>query len=110
MATDIKQRDYDLQHYAVALPFEVFTPAAMSVGIEIWTWLIEERPDLEMALAVEIERAWMETIASRRGIFSTHLKYVVALTCGASAHLVPRQLRKPVLPRDSVHCDRQGGH
>ena len=68
------QRDYDLQHFAVALPFEVFTPAAISVGIEIWTWLVQERPDLEVALAIEIERAWVATISNHRGLFSTHLK------------------------------------
>lgn len=69
------QRDFELQHYAVALPFEVFNPASISVGVEIWTWLIEERPDLEMSLMLEIGRAWMCTIDSRRGIFSMQLNF-----------------------------------
>lgn len=68
-------RDFELQHYAVALPFEVFTPSSISVGIEIWAWLVEERPDLEMSLTLEISRAWMDTIDSKRGIFSTQLNF-----------------------------------
>ena len=67
------ERDFELQHYAVALPFEVFTPSSISVGIEIWAWLIEERPDLEMSLMHEIGMAWMQSIDNKRGIFSKQL-------------------------------------
>ena len=59
------------------LPFEVFTPSSISVGIEIWAWLIEERPDLEMSLMHEIGMAWMQSIDNKRGIFSKQLKYVL---------------------------------
>lgn len=60
----------------VALPFEVSTPSAISAGIEVWTWVIAEKPDVEAALMGELLSAWLHTIKHEKGIFSTSLKYV----------------------------------
>ncbi len=72
-----QQCDYELLHYLVALPFEVATPAAISTGIEVWTWVIAEKNDIEVALMSEILSAWSYTIRQEKGIFSTSLKLVV---------------------------------
>jgi phosphatidylinositol 4-kinase len=61
----------------VALPFEVFTPSAISAGIEIWTWVIAEKLEVEVALMIEVLTAWSETIKHGKGIFSTSLKSVM---------------------------------
>jgi phosphatidylinositol 4-kinase len=68
------QCERDLLHYLVVVPFEVFTPSAVSAGIEVWTWVIAENPEAEVPLMSEVLYAWLETIKHRKGIFSTALK------------------------------------
>ena len=68
------QSDYDLLHYLVALPFEVSTPSAIAAGIEVWTWVIAENPDIEVALMSELLAAWSDTIRLEKGIFSDSMK------------------------------------
>lgn len=72
----ITQSEYDLLHYMVAIPFEVATPAAISAGIEVWTWLISEKLELEVAFMGELLAAWNDTIRHHKGIFSPTLKYI----------------------------------
>ncbi|KAJ7047187.1 hypothetical protein C8F04DRAFT_987659 [Mycena alexandri] len=67
--------DYELLHHLVALPFEVSTPSAVSAGIEIWTWAIAEKPDMEVGLMGEVLAAWSDSIRQEKGIFSTSLNY-----------------------------------
>ncbi|TDL24976.1 atypical/PIKK/PI4K protein kinase [Rickenella mellea] len=67
--------DHDLLHYLVALPFESLTPLVISSGIEAWTWIIGERPDMEIGLMTEINAAWGKTIRQRRGLFCDTLNY-----------------------------------
>jgi phosphatidylinositol 4-kinase len=68
------QTDFDLLHYLIALPFEIFTPSAVAVGIQTWTWLIGEKPELEFPIMTEIDAAWISTCKTHRGIFSPALK------------------------------------
>jgi phosphatidylinositol 4-kinase len=65
----------------VALPFEVSTPSAVSAGIEIWTWAIAEKPDMEVGLMGEVLAAWSDTIRQEKGIFSTSLECVICDLC-----------------------------
>jgi phosphatidylinositol 4-kinase A len=58
----------------VALPFEVSTPSAIAAGIEVWTWVIAENPDIEVALMSELLAAWSDTIRLEKGIFSDSMK------------------------------------
>ncbi|RDB21005.1 Phosphatidylinositol 4-kinase stt4 [Hypsizygus marmoreus] len=67
--------DHDLLHYLVALPFEVATPSAIAASIEVWTWVIAEKPDIEVALMTELLSAWSESIKQEKGIFSKALNY-----------------------------------
>ena len=68
------QFDRDLLHSVVALPFEVFGPPAISTGIEVWTWIIGERPETEIPLIMEISIAWTATMKRRAGLFSGSMK------------------------------------
>ncbi|KAK7467455.1 Phosphatidylinositol 4-kinase stt4 [Stygiomarasmius scandens] len=67
--------DYELLHYLVSLPFEVFTPSAISAAIEAWTWVIAEKPSMEIGIMSEILSAWSSTISNEKGIFSLSLNY-----------------------------------
>ncbi|KAF9227759.1 hypothetical protein BS17DRAFT_726240 [Gyrodon lividus] len=71
----LEKCDYALLHYLVTLPFEVFTPAAIAAGIEVWTWVIAERPVVEVALMCEVLSAWFGTVRDRKGVFSHTLNY-----------------------------------
>ncbi|KAG8826070.1 phosphatidylinositol-4- kinase [Serendipita sp. 401] len=66
---------YELLHELVNLPFVAFSPSSIAVGIEAWTWLIGERPDMEIPLMTEIDAGWAETIKRGRGLFSTSTNY-----------------------------------
>ncbi|KAG8217643.1 hypothetical protein J3R82DRAFT_5796 [Butyriboletus roseoflavus] len=67
--------EYTLLHYLVTLPFEVFTPSAIAAGIEVWTWVIAEKPVAEVVLISEILAAWFATVSDRKGVFSQCLNY-----------------------------------
>lgn len=69
------QRDHELLHHLVILPFETFTPVSISIGLEAWTWLLSERPDMEIPLMMEISVCWSGTVRRRRGLFSNSLKF-----------------------------------
>ncbi|THU88594.1 hypothetical protein K435DRAFT_821590 [Dendrothele bispora CBS 962.96] len=71
----LQKCDYELLHYLVSLPFEVFTPSAISAAIEAWTWVIAEKPGMEIGIMSEIVSAWSSTISHEKGIFSTSLNY-----------------------------------
>ena len=60
----------------MTLPFEVATPPAMLVGMEVWTWLIGDMPGIEVALIAEILSAWSDSMKEERGIFSPSMKCV----------------------------------
>jgi phosphatidylinositol 4-kinase len=61
-------------HYLVALPFGVATPSAIASGIEVWSWLIAEKSEVEVSLMGEILSAWSDTIMLQKGLFSKSLK------------------------------------
>lgn len=65
-----KDVHYDLLHELVNLPFVAFSPSSIAVGIEAWTWLIGERPDMEIPLMTEVDAGWAETIKRGAGLFS----------------------------------------
>ncbi|KAF8913519.1 hypothetical protein CPB85DRAFT_1299266 [Mucidula mucida] len=71
----LSECDYDLLHHLVAIPMEVSTPAAISTGIEVWTWVIAEKNDIEVALMSELLSSWSDSIRQEKGIFSPSLNY-----------------------------------
>ncbi|KAJ3513745.1 hypothetical protein NLJ89_g2774 [Agrocybe chaxingu] len=69
------QSDYDLLAYLVSLPFGVASPSAVASGVDVWSWVIAERSEVEVALISEILSAWSNTIKQHKGLFSTSLNY-----------------------------------
>ncbi|KAF8579311.1 atypical/PIKK/PI4K protein kinase [Ramaria rubella] len=97
MLISTPERDDTLLHYLVVLPYEIFTPAAISAGIEAWTWLIGERTDLEMSIMLEFNAAWMETIKHGKGMF-----------CGSLNAQNPFYNPIEYSPTDRADIDRAG--
>ncbi|ORX92254.1 hypothetical protein K493DRAFT_377181 [Basidiobolus meristosporus CBS 931.73] len=65
--------DHDLVEAICWTPTTVFTSQSLKMATSIWTYLMVQRPDLEMKLMVEISNCWASVIRSRRGIFTQHL-------------------------------------
>jgi phosphatidylinositol 4-kinase len=42
--------------------------------METWVWLLQERPDLEISVMLEINSAWLSVIQQKKGMFSATLK------------------------------------
>lgn len=106
------QCEYTLLHYLVTLPFEVFTPSAIAAGIEVWTWVIAEKPVAEVVLISEILAAWFATVKDRKGVFSQCLKSGSSTgsyhdSCSISC---PPQLRRSILSPNRIQPHRQGGN
>lgn len=55
----------------VALPVHLFTESAIAAAQEVWTWVVDARPELESRLMVEVAQAWLSTIDNRQGLFSS---------------------------------------
>ncbi|CAA7271519.1 unnamed protein product [Cyclocybe aegerita] len=71
----MEKSDYDLLAYLVSLPFGVASPSAIASGVDVWSWVIAERSEVEVALMSEILSAWSNTIKQRKGLFSKSLNY-----------------------------------
>lgn len=95
------QCEHELLHYLVALPFGAASPAAVSAGIEAWTWVIAEKPNMEIALMGEILSAWSDTIKEEKGIFSRTLKYYTVLS-SKNRFLIRLQLWRPIFLPDRL--------
>ncbi|KAF8320103.1 atypical/PIKK/PI4K protein kinase [Clavulina sp. PMI_390] len=70
--------DHELLHFLIVLPFESLTPATVTTGLEAWIWLLQERPDVEIPLMLEINFAWSSSIQQKKGMFSSSLKQLLA--------------------------------
>lgn len=104
-------------HYLVEIPFGVSTPSAIASGIEVWTWLLAENPNIEIALMSEMLSAWFDTITQRKGIFSQMLKYVLLLIesrifskCQGYSYDDPFYHPVDYSPTDKEEIDRATSH
>lgn len=79
----------------MSLPFEVATPSAIAASIEVWTWVIAEKPDVEVGLMTELLSAWSDTIKEEKGIFSKTLKCAY----------IPQLRRKTLIERPHSYDD-----
>ena len=66
-----KTPDCDMLHLVVRLPVQVFTPASAAIAVEVWTWVADRRPDLEVRIMIETTTAWTWTVRARKGLFSS---------------------------------------
>lgn len=69
----LPEADYELLHFIVSIPFQVFTPEAISTACQVWTWIIGARPEVETKIMVELTIGWAMTAKARKGIFSPSL-------------------------------------
>ena len=69
------QLEAELLYLLVVVPAKIFTAQVAAIGEEVWSWIVDARPDLESRLMVEITAAWARTIRSKQGLFSPLHKY-----------------------------------
>ncbi|KDE03986.1 hypothetical protein MVLG_05555 [Microbotryum lychnidis-dioicae p1A1 Lamole] len=62
--------DPDILQQLVHLPARIFTDVVIEIATEVWTWVVDARPELEPRLMVEVAEAWQSTIQRRQGLFS----------------------------------------
>ncbi|KAI7952678.1 hypothetical protein MJO29_008309 [Puccinia striiformis f. sp. tritici] len=68
--------DLELLQRLVSLPIRMFTPLSVSLGLEVWTWLIDVKPEVEIKLITEVMTMWNWTHRRRKGLFSDSLDSV----------------------------------
>lgn len=71
-----KTVDAEAIHHVVFLPVQMLTADAVSVGVEVWSWIIAQRPTAEHKVMAEIVTAMSWTLHKRKGVFSTSMKCV----------------------------------
>lgn len=63
--------------YLVELPFASFTKQAIKLGISLWMAVINEKPNQETRILVEVAANWENTVRKRLGMFDPRLRSVV---------------------------------
>lgn len=59
-----------IAHYFVALPFQIFSKDSMSMGVSLWLGTMNENPETESRIMVEVMEGWEETIRRKKGLFN----------------------------------------
>ncbi|KAG0144911.1 hypothetical protein CROQUDRAFT_46568 [Cronartium quercuum f. sp. fusiforme G11] len=65
--------DLDFLAHIVNIPIRVFTPLSVALGLELWTWLIDVKPEVEIKLMTDVINMWAWTLRRRKGLFSSAL-------------------------------------
>uniref|UniRef100_A0A7N0T3D3 1-phosphatidylinositol 4-kinase n=1 Tax=Kalanchoe fedtschenkoi TaxID=63787 RepID=A0A7N0T3D3_KALFE len=81
-------------------PAYISTPDAMETGVFIWTWLVSAAPQLGSLVLAELVDAWLWTIDTKRGLFSSEARYAGPVA-RLRPHLVPGE-PEPLPERDPV--------
>lgn len=74
LLSDIKEDQCALIHHLVSIPFVIFTKQSIKIGISLWLGIVNENPQLESIILVEIANNWEDTIRRRMGLFSKKLQ------------------------------------
>ncbi|WEW60107.1 phosphatidylinositol-4- kinase [Emydomyces testavorans] len=61
--------------HLVNIPFQLFTKESIKMGISLWLGVINENPETEPRIVVDVAQAWERTIRRKRGIFDPNFKY-----------------------------------
>ncbi|CAH7669300.1 hypothetical protein PPACK8108_LOCUS3895 [Phakopsora pachyrhizi] len=62
--------DPEILSRIISIPIRSFTPFSCSLGLELWTWLIDAKPEVEIKLVTEVLNMWDWTLRRRKGLFS----------------------------------------
>lgn len=68
------QPDVEILHQMIFLPILIFDESAVALGQEVWTWVVDARPELESRIMVEVLEAWLLTIRQEKGLFSSKFR------------------------------------
>ncbi|GAA5990506.1 hypothetical protein JCM11641_007742 [Rhodosporidiobolus odoratus] len=68
-----EQPDHDLIHLLASLPIRLFTEASIAAGQEVWTWIADSRPELEVRMVAEVLEGWERCVETEQGLFSRAL-------------------------------------
>ena len=63
-----------LVHHLVGLPFTTFTKQSIKLGISLWLGVINENPQMESRILIEVAEQWESTVQKRIGAFSRKLQ------------------------------------
>lgn len=63
-----------LVHHLVSVPFTTFTKQSIKLGISLWLGVINENPQMESRILIEIAERWESTVHQRIGAFSYKLQ------------------------------------
>ncbi|KAL8770718.1 MAG: hypothetical protein Q9209_003585 [Squamulea sp. 1 TL-2023] len=80
-----------LVHLLVGVPFKSFTRKSIKLGISLWLGVINENPQMESKILVEVAEQWESTVHNRIGAFSSKLQ-----------HLDPFFLKEDFAPSDKT--------
>lgn len=72
--SDMKEDQCDVIHRLVSIPFAIFTKQSITTGISVWLGIVNENPQLESIILVEIANNWENTVRRRMGLFSKKLQ------------------------------------
>ncbi|KAL8928661.1 MAG: hypothetical protein Q9172_000799 [Xanthocarpia lactea] len=85
-----------LVHHLVGLPFTTFTKQSIKLGISLWLGVINENPQMESRILIEVAEQWESTVRKRIGAFSRKLQ-----------HLDPFYLKEDFAPSDKVSLTKR---
>lgn len=74
LLSNIKEDQCALIHHLVSIPFAMFTKQSIKLGISVWLGIVNENPQLESIILVEIANNWENTVRRRMGLFSKKLQ------------------------------------
>lgn len=63
-----------LVHHLVDIPFATFTKQSIKLGVSLWLGVINENPQMESRILVEVAERWESTVHQRVGAFSDKLR------------------------------------
>ncbi|CAG8615185.1 6660_t:CDS:10, partial [Paraglomus brasilianum] len=69
------QVDENIISHLVWIPVCIFCPGSLKIGISIWNWVINEKPEIEKRIMLEIVIAWVWSVRQHKGLFSSALEF-----------------------------------
>ncbi|KAI4143497.1 MAG: hypothetical protein LQ341_002900 [Variospora aurantia] len=64
-----------LVHHLVDIPFATFTKQSIKLGVSLWLGVINENPQMESRILIEVAERWESTVHQRVGAFSDKLRH-----------------------------------
>ncbi|EEP82937.1 hypothetical protein UREG_07802 [Uncinocarpus reesii 1704] len=65
--------------HLVNIPFQIFTKESIKMGISLWLGVINENPETQPRIIVEVAQAWERTLRRKKGIFDPSFNAVTKL-------------------------------